>query len=216
MRQLLFCSLCSQLKCSEAHRSGPSCFFATPPLSAGKLGGEKGWSWGGCRGRASEMLAAWRRCISLGARPSRQDPERGISEGEEDSEALAATRLLCVWLLSLLRDEEGLRSGLNPALLWAKQQGLGAGPGDGLEVNGQHEVFGSKRLSRVVRVRCAGDWGDAGFPPPHQSSLMAHQPNPGRCMASPGLFISSHLRLFAATALPGTPGPRLPSPPRQR
>lgn len=83
------------------------------------------------------MLAAWRRCISLGARPSRQDPERGISEGEEDSEALAATRLLCVWLLSLLRDEEGLRSGLNPALLWAKQQGLGAGPGDGLEVNGQ-------------------------------------------------------------------------------
>lgn len=69
------------------------------------------------------MLAAWRRCISLGARPSQQDPEQGIIEREEDLEVLAAMRLLCVWLLSFLRDEEGLGRGLNPALVRAKQRG---------------------------------------------------------------------------------------------
>lgn len=55
-------------------------------------------------------------------------------------------------------------------------------------MNGQHKVFGNKRLSRVVRGRCASDWGDAGSPPTYQSFLAAHQPSPGAPHGSPGAF----------------------------
>ena len=93
------------------------------------------------------------------------------------------------WLLSLLRDKEGLRRGFKSSSGQGKTAGLAAGPGDVLEVNGQHKVFGNKRLSRAVQVRCASDWGDAGFPLPHHSFLAVRQPSPEAPHGFPRAFL---------------------------
>ena len=152
---------------------------------------EGGWSWGGCWGRASEMLATCRRCTSLGARPRQQYPEQGTSEGQEGLEVLAARCLLCIWLLSLLRDEEGLRRGLNPTLV--KTAGLAAGPGDVLEANAQHKVLGSKRLRQSSSGEMCQQLGRYRFPPDmSKASLWPTSPVLGHGMPSPGLFLSSH------------------------
>lgn len=120
--RLFFRSLHSQLKCSEAHRSGASWPF--PPVC---------WEVGRRETGAEEVAGVTRlRYLQPGEdasalEPGRRDLERGISdflgagdEGEWGLEVLDVMGLLCVWLLGLLGNEAGLRWVLNPALVKAR------------------------------------------------------------------------------------------------